>query len=160
MSDHLEDDLLATLAGTSVVVACGGPKKVATAAGVDESNGRRWARGERANPVYRVRQMIEKATDPWTIVAYLVAIAVRAELKRSGGLVEWRWRAAYLDAIEAEASSDGHEDATTQRMLMGRAPIADQVAVDSRCASAILRRLALGIIGQQKNWSVAGVRAH
>lgn len=160
MSANLENDLMATLAGAAVVDACGGGKKIATAGGVDESNGRRWARGEAANPVNRVRQMIERATDPWAIASFLLAVAIRVELVRRGPLVEWKWRAEYIAALEAEAACDGTEDQTTQRMLLGTATLADQVTVDGKVTAAMLRRLALGHIGQTRGWSVAGVRAH
>lgn len=159
MADRLEDDLLASIAGAAVLESCGCPKRVASAGGVDESNGRRWARGEPQNPVNRVRRIIESAKDPWNLVAFFVAIAIRAELRRAP-MPEWRWRAMYLDALEAEATHDGAEDHVTQRMLMGRASLADQVAIDGKVAASTLKRLALGIVGQQKGWSVNGPRAH
>lgn len=158
--NRLEDDLLATLAGAAVVDACGGGKKIACTVGVDESNGRRWARGEPANPVNRVRQMIEKATDPWAIVAFLVAIACRAMLRKEGPMMEWRWRSLYLDACKAEQPHDGAEDCVTQLLLVGQASVADQFHADTKVTAALLRRLALGFVGQQNGWSVVGVRAH
>ncbi len=158
MSDPMEDDLMATIAGASVLQACGGPKKVASAAGVDESNGRRYARGDKANPVYRTRVMIEAAQDPYSIVAYLIACAIRAELKRTGPMPEWRWRALYVEALEAEQKHDASEDVTSQKMLMGKASLADMIATDTAVVAPVMRRLALSIIGQQRGFSLNGPR--
>lgn len=157
MSTRVEDDLMASIAGATVLAACGGPKRVASAAGVDESNGRRYGRGEPANPVNRVRQMIEKARDPWSICAYLVAVAIRAELSKAP-MTEWRWRSLYVQALESEAIHDGPEDQTTQRLLMGTAGLSDMVNADTALIAPTMRRLALSIIGMQNGWSVNGAR--
>ena len=155
---EIERDLLATLAGAAVVDACGGGKRIASAAGVDESNGWRWARGERSNPVYRVRAMLEKAADPFAIVAYLAACACRALLAKP--LPEWRWRTLYVEACHVEQPHDGHEDVVTVGLLTGKSSLADQLEADQRVISATMRRLALGFVGMQRGYTLAGPRGN
>lgn len=157
MVSELENDLLATLAGAAVVEACGGGKKIASAGGVDESNGRRWARGERSNPVYRVRAMLEKAADPWAIIAYLVGCVCRVMLSKEP-MPEWRWRALYVEACNAEQPHDGAEDVVTVGLLTGTHSVADQAAADQRVIAATLRRLALGFMGMQRGYTLNGPR--
>jgi hypothetical protein len=159
-ASSLEDDLMATLAGVEITAACGGGKKVAIAGGVDDRNGRRWASGERSNPLYRIRGVIEKAADPWRVVSWVAALAARAVLVKEGPLPEWRWRQLYVEAFHVEQPADGQEDVTSQLVLVGQASVADQYQADARCVSALLRRLALGLIGQQRGYTLAGPRPH
>jgi hypothetical protein len=84
--NELTKDMLASLAGIAVSEACGGPKKIASAAQMDPSNGRRWARGERSNPIYRTLALIDRAADPWPLVALMAAKAARTLLKKGSAV--------------------------------------------------------------------------
>lgn len=157
--DELTKDMLASLAGVAVSEACGGPKKIASAASVDPSNGRRWARGERSNPVYRVLGILERAADPFPLVALFAAQAARALLRAEGPLPEWRWRALYVEACRSEAQPDGAEDEATVRLLTGAGTVADQFEADRKVMAATMRRLALGYIGMTEGYSLNGPRS-
>lgn len=153
------DDLLASLAGHSITDAFGGVKKAAMAAGVKPRSAQRWASGEN-NPLTRVRELVEKAENPWAIVAYLNSVAVLSELQREAPLTEWKWRALYIAACEAEQKPDGDEDCVTQKVMVGRANIADQMNADMDLLAPLARRLALAIIGARRGWSLNGPRAN
>lgn len=156
--NELERDMIASLAGVVCVEACGGPQKIASAASVHPSNGRRWAKGERSNPVYRTLSFLERAADPWPLVALFAATAARVLLKAEGPLPEWKWRALYVEACRTEQPADGAEDEATVAMLTGKATVADQFAADRKVIAATMRRLALGYIGMTEGWSLSGPR--
>jgi hypothetical protein len=156
--NELTRDMMASLAGVAVVDACGGPKKIASAASVDPSNGRRWARGERSNPIYRAMSLLERAADPWPLVALFAATAARALLRKEGPMPEWKWRQLYVEACHAEGPPDGHEDTTTTALLTGKATVACQFDADRKVIAATMRRLALGYIGMVNKWTLNGPR--
>lgn len=155
---ELTRDLMASLAGVAVSEACGGSKKIASAASIDPSNARRWARGERSNPTYRVISILEKAADPWPLVALFAATAARSLLRKDGPMPEWKWRQLYIEACQAECTPDGHEDTTMVAMLTGRATLADQCEADRKAVAATMRRLALGYIGMTEGYTLNGPR--
>lgn len=157
--DRLMDDLLASLAGETITDAFAGTKKAAHAGGVQSRQARRWATGENS-PLTRVRELVEKADNPWAIVCYLNSVAVLVELQRSGPLTEWRWRSEYVKACEAEQPHDGNEDCVTQKVMVGHASVADQMNADMDLLAPLTRRLALSIIGSRRSWSLSGPRAH
>lgn len=161
MSDELTNDWLASLAGIAVSEACGGtPKKIASVAGIHPSSASRWASGSRSNPSYRVLRTIEDAPDPWPLVALFAAKAAAQVLAKEGPLPEWRWRKLYVEACNAEAQPDGHEDVVTVGLLTGRATVADQFHADQKIMAATMRRLALGFVGLQNGWTLNGPRGN
>ena len=155
---ELTRDLMASLAGVAVSEACGGSKKIASAASIDPSNARRWARGERSNPIYRTLSLLERAAEPWSLVALFAATAARAILRKEGTLPEWKWRQLYVDACNSEQPADGEEDITTVAMLTGKASVAHQFQADRKVIAATMRRLALGYIGMTEGWTLNGPR--
>jgi hypothetical protein len=157
--DKLLDDLLASVAGHAIADAFAGTKKAALAAGVDTRTARRWRAGEN-NPVSRVCDLVEKADNPWTIVVHIASVAVLRELQKDGPLTEWKWRAELIAACEREQPADGHEDTVTQKVLVGHATLADHLGAVMALLAPTSRIAALLLIGQRKNWSVAGPRAH
>lgn len=153
----LGEDVAATLAGVALSQACGGTGAIASAAGVEASNARRYANGEKANPAYRVRQILERAKDPFAVCAYFLACAVKGMLVKDP-MPEWRWRSLYMEAMRAEQHPDGHEDVVSTELLTGKSTLRAQYEADSRHVTALLRRMALGFIGQQMGYSLNGPR--
>lgn len=158
--DEVFKDMLASLAGVAVVEACGGPKRIASIAGIHPSNGSRWAAGDRANPVFRVLGMLDRAAHPFELVALFIAKAARRMIEDDALAVEWRWRAAYNEALRAEQAHDGREDEVTVALLTGHASVADQFAVDQKIIAALVRRVALGFIGMQYGFELNPPKAH
>ena len=152
--DEVTRDMIASLAGMAVSEACGGPKKIAAAASIHPSNASRWASGERSNPVYRCMSVLERAADPWPLVALFAATAARALLRKEGPLPEWKWRQLYREACRNEQGPDGHEDTTTVAMLTGKATVACQFDADRKVMAATMKRLALGHIGMLEGWTL------
>lgn len=157
--DELEKDVMASLAGLELVDAIGGPKRIASAASVSPRNGRRWAAGERSNPVYRCLELIGNAEEPFALVALLAARAARTMLDREQ-MPEWRWRSLYLEACRAEQGPDGAEDEVTVSLLTNKASIADQFAVDRKALAALMRRVVLGFYGIQMRYELHPPKAH
>lgn len=156
--DRLLDDLLASVAGKQMEKAFRGTKRAAYATGRTGRSAQRWVAGEH-NPLTRVRELVEKADDPWTILVYLNSVAVLAELQREAPLTEWKWRSMMIAACEEEQPHDGHEDTITQKLMVGHASVADQMNADMDLMAPLARRLALSIIGARMGWSLAGPRA-
>ena len=155
---EFEKDMMSSLAGIVVSESCGGAKRIASIAGIHPSNARRWAAGERANPIYRVMSILDRAADPWPLVALFAAQAARALLKAEGPLPEWKWRQLYVEACRTEQAPDGAEDEATVKLLTGKASIADQFEADRKAIAATMRRLALGYIGMTEGWTLNGPR--
>lgn len=158
--NELTRDMLASLAGIAISESCGGSKAIASVASVDSSTARRWASGSRGNPAYRVMEQLERAKDPWPMVALFAAAASRAAMKASGPWPEWRWRAEYIAACRAEARPDGAEDEATVALLTGNGTVEQQCAADRKVIAATMKRLVLGYIGMQLGYSLNGPRAH
>jgi hypothetical protein len=156
---RVDEAFLATMAGIELTAACGGGAKVGLAGGVDERTGRRWISGDPANPLTKLGQIILRAVDPWRIVSWAASMATLAMVRKLGPLTEEKWRAAYLEACRTESHPDGHEDVVTTELLTGRASLEQQRRADSAHVTALLRRIALGWIGQQNKYSLVE-RAH
>lgn len=157
--ERLEQDLLASLAGSHLNVACGGTKEISRLGEVVEANGRRWASGEPQNPVNRVRRIMEKSKQPFHLCGYYLACAVRG-LLLSDPMPEWRWRSLYLQAMRDEAHPDGAEDTASVELLTGKGSLRSQYDADAAAVSALLRRMALGMIGILRGWSLQGPRVN
>lgn len=161
-ASRLEQDLLASLAGSHLNIACGGTKEISRLGEVVEANGRRWASGEPQNPVNRVRRIMERAKEPFHLCGFYLACAVRGVLL-AAPMPEWRWRSLYLQAMRAEAQPDGHEDVVSAELLTGGSSLKAQYEADAAAVSALLRRMALGMVGMCKGYKLAGPtieRAH
>jgi hypothetical protein len=158
-SSRVEEDIICTLAGVELTDACGGGKKVAYAGGVDQRTARRWVAGDPANPINRLRAILDRADDPWRVVSWCAAWATRVALRKEGPLTEERWRELYRECCMVEQPHDGDEDTTNVALLTGNASIADQFHADAKVVSVTLRRLALGFVGISKGWSL-NERAH
>lgn len=158
-SSRVEEDILGTLAGIELTGACGGGKKVAYAGGVDERTGRRWVAGDPANPINRLRGILDRAEDPWRVVSWAAAWATRVMLRREAPLTEAKWRELYRESCLAEQPHDSHEDVVNVQILTGAASIREQFHADCKTVAATLRRIALGFVGISKGYTL-NERAH
>lgn len=153
----VDAEFFATVAGSELTAAIGGGKAVALACGVDQRTGRRWIAGDPANPLNKLVGAILEASNPWRIVSLAAALATLTVIRKP--LNEQSWRTAYLEACRVEQPIDGQEDVVTTELLTGRATLEQQRRADSAQVTALLRRIALGWIGQTCGYSLTE-RAH
>lgn len=150
-TDELTNDLIASLAASAITEACGGPKGIAMACGLDDvRSGRRIRNGHRSNPLYRVTETIRRARDPWAAVRFVIAIAVAREIEEiHGPLSEAKVRRLWRDTLDEEAVTDGDEDVATIRHMQNAASLEDLYTADAAHVRCLLRRLGLNLIAQR-----------
>ena len=142
----IRDDVIADAMGRAVSAAYTCPKRAGTSTGRTGRTGRRYATGDRSNPVNRTAHLIRKSDNPWAIIGPLLAVALTREIKLSGH----RLAEAWVDAHEAEAVAEAVENVASVRFARTgdiRA-IYDADQEEVRCS---LRRMALTLVCETQN---------
>lgn len=149
--------MTASIAGIALNEACGGTRDIAWATGVNERTARTWKAGGHSNPANLVRRIMDRAKNPFALVGYFAAHATMTLLAKDP-MPEWRWRSLYLQAMRDEAHPDGHEDVVSAELLTGKSTIQAQYDADAKHVAALLKRMALGMVGIIRGWKIEGPR--
>lgn len=154
-SPNVVADFDASVAAAHLLDACGGnPKKVALAAGRSPRTGRRYANGDQSSPVNHMTRILKRAANPWRLVAYFVALALRREVGDDGFLAEWAWRQEIRAALCDQQGPDGDEDTVSQLFLVGEATPMDLFNAFSRFLSTAFRVTALALYGGMMGYTL------
>lgn len=151
----VEQDMEASIAAVAINQACGGTSAIAWSAGVGEREARRYKAGGAGNPLHRAARVIERCKDPFAVVGFFAARAVRALLVKDP-MPEWRWRSLTLQAIRDEAHPDGTMDVVESELLTGKSNIRALFVETAKHVGALLRLMALLQIGLIRGWTLNG----
>lgn len=148
-------DFDASVAAAHLLEACGGnPKKVALAADRSPRTGRRYANGDQSSPMNHMTKILKRAANPWKLVAYFVALALRREVTDDGFLAEWAWRQEIREALHEQQGPDGTEDEVSQMFLTGEATAMDLFNAFSRFLATAFRVTALALYGGMMGYTL------
>lgn len=133
-------DAVADAMGKALRAAYPCAKRAGMALGVSGQQGRRWFRGNRSNPLFRIAQLIRRSPNPWAIIGPLVTVAIERELDLGGASLAEAWLAAHT----AEARA-GAAEMVVEAEFVESGDVDAVYHADAAGVSASLRRMALSL---------------